>query len=379
MAESVIQSGGRLTTYEQWMVDEGIPIVEGHGVQDVRQLKREPWKRTGGLGTFIHLQGMEGLTGMYVAEIPPGKALEPEKHLYEEMICILQGRGSTEVWWDGERSQQFEWEKGSVFSPPLNSWHRLYNGSSEPALYLALTNAPLMIDVTHNLDFIFGCDYKFKDRYDAEAGYFKVGPREKGRGGLGIHWRTNFIPDVWGAMVDERAEKGAGVAITSFAMAANALGGHMAEWPVGRYHKAHYHGGGAVLFILRSEGYTLMWPREWGLHPYQDGYGDRVVKVPWREGSVCSPPTGWFHQHFNTGPVEAKQLALRWGSTENIVGFHAVLTRNEKDYGGYISVREGGTMIQYEDEDPEIRRDYEEAVKRSGVPCTMPAIQYRRS
>jgi hypothetical protein len=49
MAESFIKSRGRLTTYEQWMVDEGIPIVEGHGNQDVRELKREPWKRTGAM------------------------------------------------------------------------------------------------------------------------------------------------------------------------------------------------------------------------------------------------------------------------------------------------------------------------------------------
>lgn len=378
MAEVTLRNRQRLTPYEQWMFDEGIPIVEGHGVEDVKELPRGHWRRLGGRGTFIHLYGMEGYTGMYIAEIPPGEALQPEKHMYEELIFILRGRGSTEVKWEGEQPQHFEWEAGSVFSPPLNTSHRLYNGTNEPALFLALTNAPLMMDVINNVPFIFNCDYKFTDRYDGRDGYFKVGPREKGRGGLGVHWRSNFLPNVWEAMVDAREEKGAGVAITSFSMAGNALGGHMAEWPVGRYHKAHYHGGGAVLFILRSHGYTLMWPRELGIHPYQDGYGDRLVKVPWREGSVFSPGTAWFHQHFNTGPLQAKQLALRWGSTDHTVGFHSVLTRHEKDYGGYVSVRDGGTMIEYEDEDPQIRKDYDEALRRAAVPCTMPQIQYRK-
>ena len=363
----------KLTPYENWMREEGVPIVEGHGVEDVTAIPREPWKRLGGRGTFIHLQGMEGKTGLYLAEISPGGALEAEKHFYEELIFILQGKGSTEVWWPGEQAQHFEWEKGSVFSPPLNTWHRLYNGTNEPVLYLALTNAPLMMDVIHNNEFIFGCDYKFNDRYDGREGYFKVGQREKASAGLGVEWRTNFIPNVWESMVDSREQKGAGVGITSFQMAGNALGGHMAEWPVGRYHKAHYHGGGAVLFIVRSQGYTLMWPRELGVHPYEDGHSDQVVKVPWRVGSVFSPGTGWFHQHFNTGPVPAKQLALRWGSVDHLVGFHSFLTRHSKDYGGYVSVKEGGTMIEYQDEDPTIRREYEEALRRDGIQSAMPA------
>ena len=86
------------TGYHQWMRSENIPVVVGHGIEDVRDIKLAPWRRTGGLGSFIHLHGMEGITGMYVAEIPPGGALNPEKHLYEELICILDGMGATEVW-----------------------------------------------------------------------------------------------------------------------------------------------------------------------------------------------------------------------------------------------------------------------------------------
>src|SRR5437867_13449565 len=71
-------------------------------------------------------------------------------------------------------------------------------------------------------------------------------------------------------------------------MGGSTLVGHLAEWPVGRYHKAHYHTGGAILLILRTEGYTLMWPQEAGIRPYQSGNGDQVVKVNWREGSVLN-------------------------------------------------------------------------------------------
>ena len=40
-------------------------------------------------------------------------------------------------------------------------------------------------------------------------------------------------------------------------------------------------------------------------------------------------------------------------------------------------VREGGTLIDYEDEDPQVRRDFEAAIAPQGIRCTMPEIAYR--
>ena len=71
----------RETSYELWMRQEGIPMVEGYGLENVETIARRPWARTGGKGAFIQLKGMEGFTGMYVGEIAPGAALNPERHL----------------------------------------------------------------------------------------------------------------------------------------------------------------------------------------------------------------------------------------------------------------------------------------------------------
>ena len=142
------------TGYHQWIKAEGIPVAVGHGMEDVRDIKLAPWRRTGGLGSFVHLHGMEGITGMYVAEIPPGEALQPEKHLYEELICILNGVGATEVWQEGKKKSLFEWGRMSLFSPPLNSWHRLINGGREPVKFLAVTNAPMVLDAYRNPEFV---------------------------------------------------------------------------------------------------------------------------------------------------------------------------------------------------------------------------------
>ena len=147
------------TGYYRWMQSEGIPVVEGFSVEDVRAIELGPWRRLGGKGAFVSLFGMEGQTGMYAAEIPPGGALNPERHMYEEMICILTGHGATEVWQEGGKKQLFEWEPWSLFAPPWNTWHRLVNGGNEPVRLIAVTTAPIALDFYRNPEFIFNCPF----------------------------------------------------------------------------------------------------------------------------------------------------------------------------------------------------------------------------
>ena len=361
------------TTYGKWIRQEGLPVFEGYGVEDVRDLAMGRWSRLGGRGAYIQLYGMEGFTGMYVAEIPAGGALEPERHLYEEVICILDGNGATEIWQEGGAKRTFEWGKGGLFAPPVNAWHRLVNGGREPVKFLAVTNAPLVMDVFHHVDFVFNCPYSFTDRYRGEADYFAMANKRYEAGRQHI-WETNFIADVRSASLDARDIKGAGVRLTQFELSGNTLIGHLAQWPAGRYHKAHYHGPGAILLGLQSSGYVLLWPKEAGVRPYESGHGDQVVEVKWRDGSVYGPPNHWFHQHFNTGPQPARHLAVRYGGRLFPLGFKVAgrVMMQGKDEEPYTSVREGGTLIEYEDEDPEIRRRYEAELKKTGVPCEMP-------
>jgi oxalate decarboxylase/phosphoglucose isomerase-like protein (cupin superfamily) len=361
------------TSYWKWLEKEGVPIVEGYGVEDVRELELQPWGRMGGKGAFIYLYGMEGTTGMYVAEIPPGGALEPEKHMYEEVICILAGHGATEVWQDGGKKHAFEWGQWSVFAPPLNCWHRVINGSREPVKFLAVTNAPLVIDMYRNPEFVFNCPSLFPDRFAEEEGYFKETSKRYKKGIHANIWETNFIPDVVSAELDEKKLKGPGWKVTQYEMGGNSLIGHIADWPAGMYNKAHYHGPGAILLILRSEGYTLVWPKEAGFRPYENGRGHDVVEIKWKEGSVISPPGGWFHQHFSAGKEPARQLAIRYGSKIFPIAFK--IAGQLQEDGAFIPIQKGGTLIEYEDEDPEIRRRFEYALKRTGAICHMPQFK----
>ena len=376
VVENVVEAFHK-TTYAQWMKREGIPVVEGFGLSDVREIELAPWPRMGGKGAFIQLYGMmEGSRSLYVVEIPPGGALEPERHLYEELICILEGRGATEIWQEGGRKQLFEWEPWSLFSPPLNVWHRLVNGSREPVRLLATTSAPMTMNAFRDMDFVFNCPYVFSSRYSGEEDFFSVSnKRYPSAAGFTNVWQTNFIPNLKEAGIDPQERKGSGVKITQFEMSGNTLIGHLSEWPEGRYHKAHYHGPGALLLGLESRGYVLMWSKDFTTHPYSNGHGDMVVDMEWHEGSVYSPLDNWFHQHFNTGTRSARHLAIRYGSDQHghvDMGTSAKLRRTAT----LTSMREGGTLIEYKDEDPEVRKRFETALKKAGVPCQMPPVTH---
>ncbi|MBI2367015.1 MAG: cupin domain-containing protein, partial [Deltaproteobacteria bacterium] len=144
------------TPYERFMAEEGIPVVRGIGLYDVRELPLSSWPRLGGRGSYIQLDGTEAVWGMYVVEIAPRSELKPERHLYEELYYVVEGRGSTEVWKENaSRRQVFEWQPGSLFSVPVNCWHRLVNAGSSPVLVLAATGAPALMNIINNSRSIF--------------------------------------------------------------------------------------------------------------------------------------------------------------------------------------------------------------------------------
>lgn len=362
--------------YEEWMVKEGIPIHEAvAGVDDVTELARQPWPRTGGSGAFIHMLGpKQAERGIYVADIPGGKALNPERHLYQEAIVILRGRGVTEVWQEGIAKRSFEWGEGSVFAPPLNCWHRLINGTREPVLFLAVTTAPRALNLFCGEDeFIFSCDQRFPNHFGGQAEYFTPTQKREKVGRYSTLWYTNFIPDANAALLDDQEQKVAGGQLTGYRMAGGFPNGHISEWPPGRYHKAHYHGPGAILIGLEGKGYVLVWPATLGAHPYQNSHGDKVLKVHWGPRSIYSPPDGWYHQHFNSDKVPARHLAI-YGSDSTTPGYSDSVG---EDFSGLVSLKEGGTLINYEDEDPEIRKDFEATLRQKGIPVKMPPVAYR--
>ncbi len=343
---------GTETFYDKWVKSQGIPVVRGYSVEDLSTLPVEPWARKGGKGSFVILEGAEGMGDAYVCEIPKGGTLKPQRHLFEEMIYVLSGSGATTIWWKGKEKQTFEWQAGSLFAPPLNVWHQHFNGRGDaPARYLAVTSAPLMLNLVHNEEFLFDNDFSFTDRYDGGAGYFNA---SQGKLLSGLVWESNFVADLKSFKLYERNVRGAGGTNVKFELSNNTMAAHMSEFPVGTYKKAHRHGPSAHVVVLSGEGFSLMWPE-----------GSPPIKLMWHAGSMFVPPNRWFHQHFNVGSTPARYLALRWNSRKFPMG---------KAYRAAEDVKTGGSQIEYAGQSPDIDREFRSELAKRGMTSRMPRL-----
>jgi oxalate decarboxylase/phosphoglucose isomerase-like protein (cupin superfamily) len=284
------------------------------------------------------------------------------------VIFVLQGRGVAQVWQGSGDKLSFEWREGSVFAFPLNTEHRLFNGGRDPVIYLAVTTAPMVINALNNLDLIFGCEHHCVPLYENPQ-YFVASDNRTVEGWYKqAIWHTNFIPDSRRMVLDALEQKAVGGMLTGYRMGPMFPHGHVSEWPAGRYHKAHYHEPGTVLLQLDGEGYILAWDSRLGPRPYESGNGDAVHKVNWGPNSIYAPPDAYYHQHFNTGATPAKHISVYGAHLP--LGVHEMVDE-QMNWKGLLSVKEGGTLIEHRDEDPQIRKDFVEALREKGIESQM--------
>jgi oxalate decarboxylase/phosphoglucose isomerase-like protein (cupin superfamily) len=332
--------------YLRFVRAEGLDVISAQYVPNLRTVELKPWARKSGMGVFINHEASRTSNDCYVCEIAPGKKLEPQHHLFEEMILVLSGRGSTAVWNNAGARVTFEWKAGAIFAIPLNCWYQHFNGSGQESVrYVAVTNAPSVINLYDDIDFVFNHLHDFKNRFSGEPDYYS-GKGEQ----VGFLLQTNFVADAVNLPLIAAKERGADGGHIRFNMARGSIASHISQFPVGTYKKAHAHGPGAHVIVLSGEGYSLMWPQD-----------QEPRRFDWQVGTLIVPPNAWSHQHFNSGPTPARYLAFKHWTPRNAQGVPM----------SWISTRLGGTQIDYADERPLVRRMFAEALARHGMPSRM--------
>jgi len=341
----------KVSRYQNWVRDEGLDIISAHYIYDLHHVDLKPWARRGGAGVYINHEASRHSNDCYVCEIPAGGKLAPQRQLYEEMIYVLGGNGSTSVWNDAGQKVTFEWQAGALFAIPVNCWHQHFNGSGlQPARYLAVTNSPMVINLYEETDFVFNTPYDFKTRFRGEPDYFANEGTQNG-----FLLETNFVSNTHTLPLINAKERGAGGGHIRFNLAKGSMNSHISEFPVGTYKKGHLHGPGAHIVILGGEGYSFMWPEDSPMNRYE-----------WKAGTLIVPPDRWYHQHFNSGKNPARYLALKYEGTS---------IRNEQGVPkAWISKRMGGDQIDYMDEDPLVRRAFEEELAKIGLQSKMASV-----
>lgn len=348
--------------YKDWSTGEGIPIHFDFG-HDLLELETGPWDRYDARGCFAHTVGMGDFMANYVIEVLPGRKTSPVKHLYEAFFFVLAGYGSTTVWLPNGEVRTFEWGPKALFAIPLNCTYQIHNGSGREPVRLSCTNdAPLSINLYHNLDFIFKNDFAFPERtgqskhFEGEGVLYSYGTESARK--IQNVWETNFVHDLTSFKLYEFEGRGKGSLNVNFVLADGTMHAHVSQMPVGRYKKAHRHAAGTHVHAVDGTGYSLLW--------YE---GESEFKeFPWKHGFMYTPPFWMYHQHFNTGPEPARYVACSLGSRRYPF---ISLRRKSAEGKGATSVKDGGRQIEYEDQDPRVHRKFLEALKETGVPSAM--------
>src|ERR1700682_5241558 len=107
----------------------------------------------------VHLKGRGDFLCMFVFDIAPSSATTPQRHLYEEVFYVLEGRGSTTIETPDGRRHSFEWGPRSLFAIPLNTRYRLFNASgSQGARLVSTTSLPAAVHMFHHEGVAFAHD-----------------------------------------------------------------------------------------------------------------------------------------------------------------------------------------------------------------------------
>jgi uncharacterized RmlC-like cupin family protein len=345
-----------LDPYLAWCDKEGAPIIEDFGI-DLLAIPTAPWPRFGVDGAIAHLKGRGDFVSIFVLDLAPGALTSAQKHLYEEVVYVLSGYGSTTVEASDGRKHSFEWGPKSLFALPLNARYQHFNTSGrERARLASVNNLCLQLNLFHNEAFVFDNPFEFPERQGAATHFSGEGEFVPVRPGRNM-WETNFIPDLSAFELKTWMERGAGGSNMMFVLADGTMHAHTSQMPVGTYKKGHRHGPDFHVFAVTGHGFSLLW---------YDVAKD-LVRVDWKHGVVFAPPDQMFHQHFNTSRDPARYLAVAFG------GLRYPFTESKRQVfkGMDVTVKDGGCQIEYEDQDPRIHRMYLEELAKHGVTSGM--------
>lgn len=330
----------RRTPYERWVEDDlKLELQRGYAAGNFKKTALRPWKERGFNASFYDIIGAESLAGMFVGEIPPGQSSEPTKQMYDEVIFIISGTGSTTV--DTPKGRiSFEWNPRSLFAVPLNHTYQLHNGSGqEPVRFISVNTLPIVYNLYRDPSFIYGCSHQF-DRIDptadpSDAVLYK--PDEKHERTAVNLYETTFVPDVVAVPRSGFAERGTGNRTAYFELANSVISVHLAEIPGLQFFNPHRHGPSAFVFVLEGTGYSTMW---------QDG--GEEVRFDWPEDDIglIVPPNMWWHGHFVTSP-RSIQLAIKLRSRK--IPINHLFDKTHKH------ISEGGTVLKFKDLPKDLR------------------------
>jgi len=133
-----------------------------------------------------------------------------------------------------------------------------------------------------------------------------------------------------------------------------------------------------VAYVALDRVSILQSDAQLGITPWKDGKTDEIKRVDYEPvGMVSAAPGGarWYHQHFGASKEPFRLTA--WFGPHNPGREPGPPGEKHTDYTA-MDIPEGGTAIPYYMEDPFLRAEYAERMKREGAENRMRAEYYER-
>src|SRR5207253_9532257 len=87
------QEWGR-SAYRSFLQREGLPLIGGRAVDDLKRVEVASWPRLDARGAYIQLTGAGETDGSYVLGVPSGGGRRAERSLLAEVFFAVGGRGA---------------------------------------------------------------------------------------------------------------------------------------------------------------------------------------------------------------------------------------------------------------------------------------------
>ena len=348
-------------SYLAWCDEQPVPVIDNFGI-NLMEIETAPWDLYGMNGAICLMKGRDDFVSIFCFDLTPGSKSRELHHLYEEIVYVVDGYGSTQIELPDGAKHSFEWGRNSLFSVPLNAKYQHFNGSgTEPARLASIHDFPFLINLFRNQDFIFDTERDFTERLGPN-GYFR------GEGQMieirpGRHqWETNFVADITNFKLKSWAERGKGSSSLRWVLSDSTMGCHTSQIVPGTYKKAHRHTCGTNVFTIDGQGYSLLW---------YEGKEDEKIRVDWDHGVVVTPPEQMFHQHFNTGDRPSRYLAVQFGTVRYPMTWAKLAKWTS---GNDTSVKDGGNQIEYNDQPADHHKIWLDEIDKYGVGSEMGEI-----
>lgn len=142
--------------YEEWLEEARAQKDRDRKLQKVVKASEMPWEHSRH-GKLKHIANDKipvrvKTLDVYLQEIPPGGRSGKHRHMWEEFIFVLEGKGYDLHWdvevtladhyrWKVKDAVRYDWQAGDVLYVPVNTVHQHFNADpAKPARFISGQN-----------------------------------------------------------------------------------------------------------------------------------------------------------------------------------------------------------------------------------------------